>query len=68
MEQQICLGEEIMCLELGRLLLVDHGGEPLELSPHADGVAVGLDEADVGLHSGALVSDPVPRPFLVCVQ
>ena len=55
-------------LKLGRLLLVDHGGEPFELSPHSDGVAVGLDEADVGLHGGALVADPVPRPVLVRVQ
>ena len=55
-------------LKLGGLLLVDHGGEPLELAPHADGVAVGLDEADVGLHGGALVADPVPGTVLVRVQ
>mmetsp|Transcript_15513 Transcript_15513/g.42073 ORF Transcript_15513/g.42073 Transcript_15513/m.42073 type:complete len:299 (+) Transcript_15513:998-1894(+) len=45
-------------LELLALLAVHHRHEALELRAHAEGVAVRLNEADVGLHGRGAILDP----------
>ncbi len=63
------LGKELLglvhqSLEFLRHFLVHHGHKPPELAPQAGWVAVGLDEADVGLHDGPLVLDPIAGAIL----
>lgn len=48
-----------------RLLLVHAGGESLPLGSHSLRVKIALDESEVGLNDGALVSDPGSLGVLV---